>query len=171
VHLVLHAFLEVAHRAGGALSTRVIACGQSAAGDDGVAFHVLDALHAEGLPRGVELCRAADATSLLSLLEGAGRVVIVDAALGLAPGSVEVLAPSDFELAAVSHLSSHGLGVRQAIELAQLLAPELVCRDIRVVAIGILQPRTLDLRLSPEATAAIPRAASAVRRCLESDLG
>jgi hydrogenase maturation protease len=146
----------------------VIGCGQAAAGDDAIGFAVLDALAHESLPGAPELHRALDATALLPLLEGVSRVVIVDAALGLEPGAVRVCAPHEISELGAGRVSSHGLGIGQAIELAQTLAPAAACRDVRIVAIGIHPPARYAFALSVEAAAAVPRAVAAVRVCLEA---
>ena len=63
---------------------RVIGLGQRVAGDDGVGLCVLDALEQDP-PAGVELCRVADAAQLVELVQGAERVVVVDAAVAAGP--------------------------------------------------------------------------------------
>jgi hydrogenase maturation protease len=150
------------------MTVRVVCCGQPCAGDDGVGFAVLDALAHEALPGSPELHRALDAAALLPLLEGASRVVIVDAALGAEPGVVRVCSPEHLAELVPSRVSSHGLGVGQAIELARVLAPGASCRDVRIVAILIHQPERYAIALSPQAAAAVPRAVAAVRACLEA---
>ena len=150
------------------MTARVIACGQAAAGDDAVGFAVLDALAQEALPGAPELHRALDATALVPLLEGVRRVVIVDAALGLEPGTVRVCSPREILELGSGRVSSHGLGVGQVIELAQTLDPAGACRDVRIVAVGIHPPTGYAFALSAEASAAVPRAVAAIRGCLEA---
>jgi len=150
------------------MTVRVIGCGQPSAGDDGVGFAVITALIDEELPGSPELLRALDASELLPLLEHATRVVIVDAAVGLEPGAVRVCSPTELAELAPSRVSSHGLGVEQAIALARILAPTAACRDVQIVAIGIHRPERYALALSPEVSAAVPRAVATVRGCLEA---
>jgi hydrogenase maturation protease len=152
------------------VTARVVCCGQACAGDDAVGFAVFDALAEQALPGSAELHRALDAAALLPLLDGASRLVIVDAALGLEPGAVRICSPEDLAELSPSRVSSHGLGVGQAIELGRMLARGVACSDVRIVAIGIQRPERYELALSPEAASAVPRAVAAVRACLEAEL-
>jgi hydrogenase maturation protease len=143
---------------------RVIGIGQRAAADDGVGPAVIDVLREAGAGEGVELCEVAEPSALLPLLEGARRVILVDAALGGgAPGTVHVLAPEALAAGDIAPISTHGMTVGQALGLARVLSPEDVCPDISIVAISVERPACLAYGLSPEVKAAVPRAAEAVR--------
>lgn len=146
---------------------RVIGVGQRAAGDDGVGPAVVDRLREEGVGEGVELHEVNEPSALLPLLSGARRVILVDAALGGGPpGAVHVLAPEALGARGLAPISTHGLSVAQALELARALSPGEICPDIRIVAVAIERPPCLAVGLSPEALAAVPRAAEAVRGML-----
>lgn len=145
---------------------RVIAIGQTAAGDDGVGYAVLDRLRAEGVPPDVELMRADEDAALVTLLETPGPVVIVDAVLGSPPGRVVDLAPADLAAAALRPVSTHGIGVAQAIELARVVAGDQVAPSIRIVAITIERPAGYAHALSPAVAAAVASAAARVRALL-----
>jgi hydrogenase maturation protease len=143
---------------------RVVGVGQRAAGDDGVGPAVIDVLREEGAGEGVDLCEVNEPSALLPLLEGARRVILVDAALGGgAPGTIHVLAPEALGPRDIAPISTHGMTVGQALGLARALEPEHVCQDILIVAISVERPAGLAYGLSPEALAAVPRAAEAVR--------
>ena len=144
------------------MRTRVIALGQAAAGDDGVGFAVLEELHRREIPPDVELLRANDATDLMWLLPASANVVLVDAALGPSAGRVMVLDIAGLARAGVQPVSSHGIGVREVVELARLLSPERLGDSIRIVAIGIEQPERYRSVLSLNVAAAIMRAADRV---------
>lgn len=141
---------------------RVIALGQAAAGDDGAGFAVLEELCRRGVPEGVELLKATDATALISLLETAAAVVLVDAAVGAAAGDVIALDERGLREHGVHPLSSHGMRVSEAIGLARLLAPERISPSIHVVALTIARPDRFALGLSPVVAAAVPKAADLV---------
>ncbi|MDI3285610.1 hydrogenase maturation protease [Polyangium sp. 15x6] len=142
----------------------MIGIGQRAAGDDGVGPAVLDALRAQGTGEGVDLCEVPEPSALLPLLEGARRVILVDAALGGGgAGTVHVLAEEALDARDIAPISTHGLTVGQVLGLARALAPDKVCRDISIVAISVERPACLAYGLSPEALAAVPRATEAVR--------
>lgn len=140
---------------------RIIAMGQDAAGDDGVGLAVLEWLRARGVPDGVELVCAAEDAALVGLLETLAPVVLVDAVLGSPAGKVLDLAPEELA-AALRPLSTHGMGVAQAIELARVLTPTAVSPSIRVVGVTIARPERYERRLSPEVAAAVPRAGTRV---------
>lgn len=144
------------------MPARVVALGQAAAGDDGVGFAVLEELGRRGVPAGVQLLRAADATALVPLLETSATVVLVDATVGAPPG--EVLALGDHELAehGVQPLSSHGMRASEVIGLARLLYPERIAPSIHVVAVTIARPDRFRIGLSSVVEVAVPKAADKV---------
>jgi hydrogenase maturation protease len=147
-------------------AARVIALGQRAAGDDGAGPAVLARLRGLGVAAGVELLEATEASALVEWVLHPGQVVIVDAALGPAPGEVRVLDVEALETAALSAVSSHGLSAGAALALARSIAPGAVSPRIRVVAIGIDPPGRHGEGLSPAIEAAVPIAADAVLRCV-----
>ena len=144
------------------MPARVIALGQAAAGDDGVALVILEQLRAHGVPDGVELLHAADAFALVPLLDTATPVVIVDAVLHAPDGEVLELSPQQLAERDVRPISTHGVGVCQAIELAYTLAPEKGTPAIRIVAVSINQPRRYAQQLSRAVAAAVPLAVERV---------
>lgn len=141
---------------------RIIALGQEAAGDDGAGPAVLAELRRRGVPPEVELVRAGDALALTTLLETPARVILLDAAVGAAPGQVLELGVDDLAARRVTPISSHGLGIPEVIELMRRLAPDRISPSIRIVAIAILRPRHPHEGLSPEVAAAVVPAADRV---------
>jgi hydrogenase maturation protease len=144
------------------MRARVIALGQAAAGDDGVGLAVLEALRARGVPAGVELVRAPEDVALVSLLETPAPVVLVDAVLGHPAGEVLELGLADLGGRGARAVSTHGIGVPEAVELARTLAPEAVAPSVRVVAVTIERPTRYAQCLSPAVAAALPRAVERV---------
>ncbi|WP_437841477.1 hydrogenase maturation protease [Sorangium sp. So ce1153] len=150
------------------MTARIIGLGQRAAGDDAAGLAVLEALRRQGLPGDAELVEARDASALVSLLQTPATVVVVDAVLASPSGEVLDLSPSDLAAGAPVPVSTHGLGVAQAIELARIAAPDRLSPDIRIVGVSIGRPRRpepralAELDLSPEVTAAVPRAVARV---------
>jgi len=136
----------------------VVGIGQPAAGDDGVGLAVARALAG----RGVEVRECADASVVLALLEAERRVVIVDAVVGGgAPGSVLRLDPAALA-SGPAPLSSHGLGVAEAIELARTLYGERAARGVAIIGIAIDRPPAPGAApgLSPAVAAAVEPAAA-----------
>ncbi len=146
---------------------RVIGIGQDAAGDDGVGLAVVRALRTRGVPPGVELLEVPEPTALIGLLETPAIVILVDAIAGAEPGHVLTLAPEEVEAVALRPLSTHGVGVLQAIAIARTLAGAAVSPRIRIVGVGILPPVAYRQALSPAVRAAVPRAAAAILALLE----
>jgi hydrogenase maturation protease len=153
------------------MKARIIGLGQQAAGDDAVGLAVLDWLRtrraaSDRLLEEVELMVAAEASALVPLLETPAEVVVVDAMLDLPPGEVREFAPEDLARGGPQPLSSHGVGVGQAIALARLLAPETVSPSIRIVAVTVMRPERYEHGLSPVVAAAVPRAAERILELL-----
>lgn len=144
---------------------RVIGLGQMAAGDDGVGAAVARALEARPLPRHVHVIEAADASALVALVEPGLRIVLVDAVLGHPAGQVVEPTLSTLASGSARAVSSHGLGVPEAVGLAQALGgadPSAV----RIVAITIHRPEGYRSGLSPEVAAAVPAALERVMALL-----
>ncbi len=139
---------------------RVIGLGQAAAGDDGVGLEVLRALRQQTLPRGLELHAISDPSALVPWLEDGAPLILVDAARKDPPGQVLELSPEELA-ACASPLSSHGLAVADAIELARALAGGHL-PPLRIVAITIARPERYGEGLSREVAQAVPAAAARV---------
>ncbi|WP_375772538.1 hydrogenase maturation protease [Archangium gephyra] len=148
---------------------RVIGLGQAAAGDDQVGLAVIAHLRSLGASGRLELLVAPEPSALLPLLETAAPVVLVDAVLAAPAGEVLMLEPDELEQRGLSTMSTHGLGVAQAVALARLLSPSAVSPSIRVVGVSISRPERFRQGLSPEVAAAVPRAAEQILRAVSSD--
>ena len=144
------------------MRARIIGLGQAAAGDDAVGLAVLEWLQDHGVPEGVELVRAAEESALIGLLETAAAVVLVDAVLGTPPGQIRELTPAQLDRGGLLPLSTHGMGVPQALQLAHILTPDAVSSSIRIVAVTISRPGRYEQQLSPAVAAAVPRAGERV---------
>lgn len=134
----------------------IVGIGQLTAGDDGVGLAVARALAG----RGLAVRESADASILLGLLEDGHRVVLVDAVAGGGdPGAVIRLAP-DALGGGPAPLSSHGLGVAEAIALARLLYGDPIVARLAIVGIVIDRPCGHAVGLSPAIAAAVGPAAA-----------
>ena len=146
------------------MRVRVIGLGRQTAGDDGAGPAVIAELARRGVPAGVELHQLADPSDLLPLVDGPGRVVIVDAVLGRPAGRVLVLTPEALSAQAMVPSSSHGLGVGQALALAGVLAADAARPEVRLIGITIESPDGPRVGLSPEIALAVIEAADCVLR-------
>jgi hydrogenase maturation protease len=140
--------------------TRVIGLGAEDRGDDAAGLLVARLIRAAA-PPGVEVRECAgDAGALLELLEGAQRVVLVDAARGGAPGTVERLPVDAVRSAPAS--STHGLGLAEALGVAAALG--ILPATVRIYAV---HGRRFDPGpASPEVAAGVHAAAELVLRDL-----
>ena len=99
--------------------TRVIACGNPLLGNDAAGLRVM-ALLRELRPDLDVVEGGLGGLGLIPLMEGADRVIIVDATQGMgAPGEVRVF--SDLPPSGLFPLSLHDLGVVEAIQVAREL--------------------------------------------------
>jgi hydrogenase maturation protease len=146
---------------------RIIGLGQAAAGDDQVGLAVIEHLRAVGVPREVELLQVPEPRALLPLLEEGAPTVLVDAGLASPAGEVLVLELEELEVRGFTSVSTHGLGLAQAVALARLLSPEAASSSIRVVGVSIARPERFQQGLSPEVAEAIPRAAEHALRAAD----
>ena len=101
----------------------VLGIGNPGRGDDGAGRAVARAL-LSAAPAGVDIAEAdGEATALMERIEGRQRVVIVDACVtGAAAGAIRRFDAGEAPLpASAFEVSSHGLGLHHAIEMARAL--------------------------------------------------
>ena len=67
-------------------------------------------------------------------------------------------------LAGGTLLTTHGVGVLEAVKLARELSPEMVARRVHIVGVSIERPKRYGEGLSPEVVAAVEPAAEAALR-------
>lgn len=138
---------------------RVLGCGSPLMGDDGVGLKVIEALkntELEGLD-GLEIVDAGVCgLDLLNLLDGARKVIIVDAILSGTPaGSVHRLEGRDLMADAVPStlVSVHDLSISDVLKIGKEVQklPEIV-----VFGIEIGKPATeITMEISPEVLKAV----------------
>jgi hydrogenase maturation protease len=142
---------------------RVIGCGNPEAGDDAVGL-VAVGLARRRLPPEVEVVEAGVALRVLDLLEDVDAVVIADAVRAPSGGREvgelvrAVGDPDGLPAELRSALSSHGLGIAEAVGLAGAMGPLP-----RVVFLGVeADDLTAGHGLSPAVAAALPALVDAV---------
>ncbi len=140
---------------------RIIGIGQDARADDGAGIAVARHLRAMSLPDNIEVTEAGEPSAIIPYLaEGAGRIVLVDAIAGAGrSGRVLEIDPSDPRLVTGHLLSTHGVGVLEAIEIARALAGSALSRRLAIVGITIGRPKHYQGGLSKRVAAAVPAAA------------
>jgi hydrogenase maturation protease len=142
---------------------RVIGCGNRDAGDDAAGLLVAAALR-DRVPDGVEVVEAGPASRVLDLLDGVDLAIVIDAVR--TPGGERVpgtlvraeAGPDGLPGSLRSSLSSHGLGVAEAVALAAALghAPRVVVHGVEVADVGVGSAP------SAPVAAALPHVAAAV---------
>jgi hydrogenase maturation protease len=142
---------------------RVIGCGNPEAGDDALGLLAVG-LARRRLPPQVEIVEAGVALRVLDLLDDVDAVVIVDAVRepggGRAPGTLVRTVADRAGLPAElrGSLSSHGIGLAEAVGLAAAMGPLP-----RVVFLGVEAGElTAGAGLSPAVAATLPRLVDAV---------
>lgn len=140
----------------------VIGVGNRDRGDDGIGPAVVDELRRRGAPLATAV-REGDLADLAILWRGSAEVLIVDACrTGQPVGTVHRLDPAS--AAITTPLSTHGVGVAGAIELARRLGrfPE------RLEVIGVEGTDFDHGPMSAELAAAVPRVADEVEMIAQS---
>lgn len=104
-------------------SLRIIGIGNPLMGDDGAGIAAAQRLQQAGLGPEVEVIDGGTAgLALLDLMEGAARVVLVDAVrMGLAPGQVCCFTPAQMILHPDSAGGAHGGGLAEVLALGEVM--------------------------------------------------
>ncbi len=135
----------------------VLGMGQPLAGDDGIGWVVARALAAQGLA----VRESGDATDLLALLEEGRRVVVVDAVVGGgAPGDVIRVDLEALDGGDSVPVSSHGVSLRAAMEVARVLYGPDVAERVTIVGVVVDGPCEAGRSMSPRVTGAVRQAAA-----------
>ncbi len=140
----------------------IVCIGNELVADDGVG-HAVHRVLAAQLPADIRLrLLGLGGMSLVDQFQGEEHLVVVDAVhLGAPVGTIHVL-----DWAAIpssgSHVSCHGIGIREAIEVSRKLFPEMTPRIVHLVGIEGRCFDRLGEGLSDEVAAAVEPAAAAV---------
>ncbi|MBI5198128.1 MAG: hydrogenase maturation protease [Nitrospirae bacterium] len=142
-----------------ATGTLVLALGHPFAGDDGAGIAVVETLKQGPLPPDVRVVVAQNPADLFHLLPGVRKVIVVDAVTGYGQeGEIFLLPPDLFMETRAIPVSSHGLGVLEALRIAQIVKPEDFPQQVMILGIAIRSPQRFTDAFSPLIQKAIPRA-------------
>jgi len=143
------------------LRARIIGIGQDSAGDDGIGIAVARRLLNMRLPGDIEVIERSEPSAIITqLINGVERVILVDAIIDNAStGRIVQIDPSRTRASTGRLLSTHGIGLLEAIDLARTLDEAAMPRQIVIVGITIEQPTRYRAELSEPVAAAIPLAA------------
>jgi len=144
----------------------IIGLGNPLMGDDGAGLEVLEILRRGDLPAAVELVDAGTiGLGLLHLLEGAARVILVDAVdMGLETGAVRRFTPEQVCMADEPLGSLHQAGVAQVL----LLGKEMGLLPGVLVLFGV-QPGRVERHLG--LSARVAQAVAQVAELIAAEVG
>ncbi len=139
------------------IKTVVLGVGNVLLKDEGVGIHVIHALPGSLLPTGaeVEIIDGGTSPNVLHLLDGADRLVIIDAVEGGGePGTIYRFRAGDIELEGKCVLSIHQIGLLEDLEMMEHMGS----KQKDVVIIGV-EPKEMGwgLELSSELEQKIPK--------------
>ena len=142
----------------------ILGVGNLLMGDEGIGVHAVRELSKRALPSHVDVVDGGTAgLEILGLMEGYGRVVIIDAVdAGLEPGSVLRFGPQDVTPEDVDlPLSLHQQKVLRVLELADYLG-----RDLAPIVIYGMQPEAMgwSTELSPAVQARLDSLLDAIEK-------
>lgn len=139
------------------ITVRSIFVGNSLAGDDGVAIHLLERIRAAGIPPGIELIEGATAgIALIEDLLDVPRVIIVDAVASSGQAG-QILCLDSSELTSPgSMVSCHDLGVEATVELARKAYPDRFFAKVTILGVSAQIAQFFSTELSDPVAAALP---------------
>lgn len=141
----------------------VVCIGNDLVADDGVGHAVYGELKRRKLPEEVSLkLLGLGGMALLHEFRGEDTLVVVDAVqFGVSPGTVHLLEWDELPEAG-SHVSCHGIGIREAIEVSRKLYPENTPDNVFLVGIEGQCFDQLGKGLTAEVSASVRSAADKV---------
>lgn len=143
--------------------TIIICIGNELVADDAAGFEIYSRL--AGCSARLEYC-SVGGIDLLAMLEGETDMIVVDAVqFGAPAGTIHVL-PWDELPADSSAISSHGLGLREALEIGAILYPGTMPKNVTLVGI---EGRCFNLtreHMTAEVRDAIDPAVTMIRKLL-----
>lgn len=153
----------------------IICIGNELVADDGVGYAVYQALLQEefsGEHSDVSLFfLGLGGIDLLEEIGGEDLLVVVDGVqLGGAPGTIHVLDWENLPEREYRPVSGHGIGIREAIQVAAKLYPERVPDTTYMVGVEGKCFDRLGQGLSPEVEMAVPAAVSVVKQLIEKSV-
>lgn len=146
----------------------VVCIGNDLVADDGVGPAIYEELSCRVLPSTVRLrLLGLGGMAMLGEFTGEDLLIVVDALqFGADPGTVHVL-PWDQLPASASHVSCHGIGIREAVEVSRRLYPQQTPAEVYLVGVEGRCFDQLGEGLSPEVAAGLAAAADRVVELLE----
>lgn len=152
------------------MTTALIVCvGNDLVADDGVGHAVFTLLANQQLPPGTQLkLLGLGGMALIDEFDGEDHLVVVDAVqFGTTPGTINVMDWSQIPSGG-SHVSCHGIGIREAIEVSKKLYPEKTPTIVHLVGVEGKCFDRLGEGLTEDVAAAVEPAATEVVKIIRS---
>lgn len=129
-------------------------------GDEGVGVHAARYILAKGLPAGVDCVDGGTGGfQLLEMMQNSKGVILIDAVLDHnPPGTLQRLQPK-FSSQYPKTLTAHDIGLKDLLDAFYLLGD---VPEVTLFAVSIATLQGLDINLSPEIEAVLPKIAAAV---------
>ena len=151
-------------------SALIVCIGNDLAADDGIGHVIYERLMNRELPSSTRnILLSLGGMTLIEELGGEDLLVVVDAVqFGSSPGTVHTLDWEQLPPATLRPVSGHGIGVREAIEVARKLYPERIPKQVYLIGIEGKCFDQLGGGLSKEVTCAVDSAVNEVLRLLNN---
>lgn len=150
-------------------SALVVCIGNDLVADDGIGYAIYDELVADTtLPEKTRLkLLGLGGMDVIEEIDGEDLLIVVDALqLGFDPGTVHVLSWSELPYMEPRPVSGHGIGIREAIEVAKRLYADKVPKEIYLVGIEGECFDQLGKGLTPIVSESVPDAVLAIRNLI-----
>ncbi len=136
---------------------KVLGCGNTLVGDDGVGIRAIERLRQMELPQNVEVIDAGvGGLSILSWIEDADKVVIVDAVQtgNEPPGTVYRFTDRELPPSNMFMLSLHDLNLVDTINVGRMV--QKMPDEIVIIGVEVKRVAEFTRELTPEVEAAVP---------------
>lgn len=149
----------------------VVCIGNDLVADDGVGHAIYHELTRREMPRAPRLkLMGLGGMALLGEFEGEELLIVVDAVqFGTDPGTIHVLDWEDLPSSS-SHVSCHGIGIREAIEVSRELYPEKTPKRVCLVGVEGKCFDQLGEGLTTEVAESVAPAADKIEDLLRTNL-
>jgi hydrogenase maturation protease len=147
---------------------KVLGCGNTLVGDDGVGIRVIERLQEMPLPSNVEVIDAGvGGMAILSWIEDADKVVIVDAVQtgNEPPGTVYKFTDKELPPSDMFMLSLHDLNLVDTLNVGRVV--QKMPEEIVIIGVEVKRVAEFTKELTPEVEAAIPEVIGLVLKELE----
>ena len=147
---------------------KILGCGNTLMGDDGVGIRVIERLQEMKLPESIEIIDAGvGGMAILSWIEDADKVIIVDAVQtgNEPPGTVYMFTDKELPPSDMFMLSLHDLNLVDTINVGRVV--QKMPDEIVIIGVEVKRVAEFTKELTPEVEGAIPEVIDLVLKELE----